>query len=107
MLFIILGAIMLIASGIMVINGLVIEEERGKRVGYVIGGIVGLAIAAFSFYEGISEIVDFFGDDSSPDYETTYQDDNGNGTLDPGEWNYTVDEDGNVVDIDDDGSNFE
>lgn len=44
---------------------------------------------------------------SGPDYETYYQDDNDNGKLDKGEWNWTQDEDGNVVDIDNDGSNFE
>ena len=38
---------------------------------------------------------------------TYYQDDNGNGQLDRGEWNYTEDEDGNVVDVDDDLSNYE
>lgn len=44
-------------------------------------------------------------DDS--EYTTHYQDDNGNGKLDQGEWNYTVDDNGDIVDIDDDLSNFE
>ena len=50
----------------------------------------------------------FFSDiDDGPDYETHYIDENGNGKLDQGEDNYTQDEDGNIVDIDDDHSNFE
>lgn len=44
--------------------------------------------------------------DNSSDYTTYYNDENGNGQLDRGEGNYTVDEDGNVVDWDEDNNNF-
>ena len=43
---------------------------------------------------------------SSPTYETYYEDDNGNGKLDKGEFNWTTDGDGQIVDIDFDGNNF-
>jgi hypothetical protein len=56
---------------------------------------------------GCSSLLSDSGGSSSGDYETYYQDDNGNGKLDRGEWNWTEDSDGNVVDIDNDGSNFE
>lgn len=67
----------------------------------IIGGILLLGIIIGKV---IIEVLFF---DDSGDYVTYYEDDNGDGTLDPGEWNYTEDPDGNIVDIDDDGNNFE
>ncbi len=65
-----------------------------------------LAIVVFIFI-GCSSMLSDSGGSSSMEYETYYQDDNGNGQLDRGEWNWTQDSDGNVVDIDNDGSNWE
>ena len=68
--------------------------------------IVVVAIIVIMLMGCSSILSDSFGS-SSGDYETYYQDDNGNGKLDKGEWNWTEDSDGNVVDIDNDGSNWE
>ena len=82
------------------------KVERNEMMGCIgaIACFVLLIIFAVFIFRGC---VDYLGDTDSPDYETYYEDDNGNGELDPGEWNYTVDEDGDVVDIDNDLNNFE
>lgn len=85
------------------------EEKKRKlsTIGGVIVGIIFVVSILSLLIMGFKGCAAFFSDDDLGDYETYYEDDNGNGKLDNGEWNYTVDEDGNVVDIDDDLSNFE
>lgn len=83
------------------------KKESKEKAGSIIALVVVLAIIVGICLLGFKACTWLFSDDDSDDYVTYYQDDNGNGELDQGEWNYTEDEDGNVVDIDDDLSNFE
>ncbi len=79
------------------------KDTFSKAIGVLIIGAIIIAIII-----GFTSCVGYlFGGSSGPSYETTYQDDNGNGQLDQGEWNYTTDDHGNVVDVDDDLNNFE
>ena len=83
------------------------REESQQKAGSIIILVVVFAIIIGILLLGFKACSWLLSDDTSDDYTTYYQDDNGNGQLDQGEWNYTEDEDGNVVDIDDDLSNFE
>lgn len=82
----------------------VLSDLASKAI--TIAVIAGIIILCIIIFKGCVGFISDLGSDT-PDYETYYQDDNGNGQLDQGEWNYTVDEGGNIVDIDDDLSNFE
>ena len=82
------------------------QNKREAKSNIIMKVVVGIIIAVVVFV--VVGCFDFVHNavDSGPDYNTYYQDENGNGEFDKGEWNWTEDEDGNVVDIDNDGSNF-
>lgn len=82
------------------------EKRRELKSNVTEKIILGVILVVFALI--IVGCVNFIRDASSstPDYTTYYDDENGNGEFDKGEWNWTEDEDGNVVDIDNDGSNF-
>ena len=82
-------------------------HEKFGKMSKIIYGIVGVIVILILF--GIIKFgIWLFSDiDSGPDYTTYYNDENGNGKLDRGEGNYTTDEDGNVVDWDEDNNNWE
>ena len=77
-------------------------DSRMTRLAVVVL-VAALICAGFVVYK----VIAWFNAPSDDDYVTYYVDENGNGQLDQGEGNYTVDEDGNVVDTDEDLNNFE
>lgn len=103
----ILSCVLLGGGLLSLIGGIDILGKDNPRVGNIERWItIVFYICIFAII--MMGCVNFFSDiDSGPDYETYYIDDNGNGKLDRGEGNYTTDEDGNVVDWDEDGNNFE
>ena len=81
------------------------KTERGEK-GVLIGCAIIMIVIVVFVLKGCVWLFSDLGSENG-NYTTYYQDDNGNGKLDQGEWNYTEDDDGNVVDVDDDGSNWE
>ena len=76
------------------------DEKKGCL--YMAFLLLCLVVLGYSIFGGCGD-----SSSSDDDYTTYYIDDNDNGKLDRGESNYTEDPDGNVVDWDEDLSNYE